>query len=95
MAAASAQLQEALNEFTATGHRPFAEDLLSVALFGRLQRGACGRSPMSNVVLVLGHFDPKKLKAIGESYRFAHAEIRLSAMFILENEIGIARMRSR
>jgi hypothetical protein len=33
----------------------------------------------------------RKLGAIGESYCFAHAEIRLSAMFILEAEIGVAK----
>ena len=44
-----------------------------------------------NIVLVLRRLDPKKLEAIGETYRFAHAAIRLSAMFILESEIGVAK----
>lgn len=43
------------------------------------------------MVLVLRHVDPKKLEAIGEAYRFAHAAIRLSAMFILETEISVAK----
>jgi hypothetical protein len=44
-----------------------------------------------NVVVVLRSVDPTKLAAIGEAYRFAHAAVRLSAMFILESEIGVAK----
>ena len=35
--------------------------------------------------------EPTGLEAIGETYRLAHAAIRLSAMFILESEIGVAK----
>ena len=95
MAAVSAQLPEAvrttLNEFTAAAQEAFAEDLLSVVLFGSAAEGRLRATSDVNVVLVLRRVDPKKLEAIGETYRFAHAAIRLSAMFILETEIGVAK----
>src|SRR5215472_12635311 len=56
----------------------------------RLQKGLRATSDV-NIVLELRRVDPEKLEAIGEAYRVAHAAIRLSAMFILETEIGIAK----
>ena len=95
MAAVSAQLPEAvrttLSEFTAAAQQAFAEDLLSVVLFGSAAEGRLRATSDVNIVLVLRRADPKKLEAIGEAYRFAHAAIRLSAMFILETEIGVAK----
>jgi predicted nucleotidyltransferase len=95
VAAVSAQLPEAvrstLNEFTAAARQAFAEDLRSVVLFGSAAEGRLRPTSDVNVVLVLRQIDPKKLEAIGEAYRFAHAAIRLSAMFILESEIGVAK----
>jgi predicted nucleotidyltransferase len=83
VAAVSAQLPEAvrttLNEFAAAAQEAFAEDLLSVVLFGSAAEGRLRATSDVNVVLVLRHVDPKKLEAIGETYRFAHAAIRLSA----------------
>jgi len=95
VAAVSDQLPEAvrttLTEFTAAAQQAFAEDLVSVALFGSAAEGRLRATSDVNVVLVLRRADPKKLEAIGEGYRFAHAAIRLSAMFILETEIGVAK----
>src|SRR5438105_1954020 len=95
MPAASAQLPEAvrtvLSEFTAAAQEAFAEDLLSVVLFGSAAEGRLRPTSDVNIVLVLRQVDAKKLEAIGEAYRFAHAAIRLSAMFILESEIGVAK----
>jgi len=95
MAAVSARLPEAvrttLGEFTAAAQQAFTDDLLSVVLFGSAAEGRLRATSDVNIVLVLRRLDPKKLEAIGETYRFAHAAIRLSAMFILENEIGVAK----
>ena len=95
MAAVSAQLPEAvrttLSEFTAAAQQAFAEDLLSVVLFGSAAEGRLRATSDVNVVLALRHVDPKKLEAIGGAYRFAHAAIRLSAMFILATEISVAK----
>jgi predicted nucleotidyltransferase len=93
--AVSAQLPEevrtTLSEFAAAAQEAFAEDLLSIVLFGSAAERRLRATSDVNVVLVLRRVDPKKLEAIGESYRFAHAAIRLSAMFILETEIGVAK----
>jgi hypothetical protein len=43
-----------------------------------------------NVVVVLARYDPARAAAIGDAYRLAQAAIRLSAMFIVESEIGAA-----
>jgi predicted nucleotidyltransferase len=95
VASVSAQLPEAvrttLSEFTAAAQQAFAEDLLSVVLFGSAAEGRLRATSDVNVVLVLRHVDPKKLETIGEAYQFAHAAIRLSAMFILETEISVAK----
>ena len=94
MAAVSARLPEAvrttLGEFTAAAQQAFADDLLSVVLFGSAAEGRLRSTSDVNVVVVLRRVDPAKLKAIGEAYRLAHAAIRLSAMFILDSEIAVA-----
>src|ERR1700724_1939463 len=95
MAAGSALLPEAvrtaLSEFTAAARQAFAEDLRSVVLFGSAAEGRMRQTSDVNVIVVLRRADPAKLEAIGEAYRLAHAAIRLSAMFILEGEIDIAK----
>ena len=84
-------VRQALIEFTAAARQVFADDLLSIVLFGSAAEGRMRPTSDVNVVVVLRRAEPKKLEAIGEAYRFAHAAIRLSAMFILEGEIGIAK----
>src|SRR3984893_12484655 len=95
MAAGSAPLPEtvrtALSEFTAASQRVFADDLSSVVLFGSAAEGRMRQASDVNVVVVLRRADPAKLEAIGEAYRLATAAIRLSAMFILESEIAVAK----
>jgi len=60
-------------------------------LFGSAAEGRLRPTSDVNVVVVLRRVDPKRLEAIGEAYRFAHAAIRLSAMFIRESEIAVAK----
>jgi predicted nucleotidyltransferase len=95
MAAGSALLPEAvgsaLSEFTAAAQQAFADDLSSVVLFGSAAEGRLRSTSDVNVVVVLRRADPAKLEAIGKDYRLAHAAIRLSAMFILESEIAVAK----
>jgi predicted nucleotidyltransferase len=95
MAAGSALLPEAVHtalaEFTAAAQRVFAGDLASVVLFGSAAERRLRQTSDVNVVVVLRRADPTKLEAIGEAYRLAHAAIRLSAMFILESEITVAK----
>src|ERR1700738_3109177 len=95
MAAGSALLPEgvrtALSEFTAAARQAFGEDLSAVVLFGSAAEGRMRQTSDVNVIVVLPRADPEKLEAIGEAYRLAHAAIRLSAMFILESEIEVAK----
>jgi predicted nucleotidyltransferase len=84
-------VRTALSEFTAAAQRASADDLLSVMLFGSAAEGRLRPTSDVNVVVVLRRVDPKNLEAIGEAYRLAHAAIRLSAMFILDSEIDVAK----
>ncbi len=74
-------------EFTAAAQEAFAEGLLSVVLFGPAAEGRLRATSDVNVVVVLRRVDPNRIAAIGD----AHPAIRLSAMFILEDEIGVAK----
>ncbi|MBV9687112.1 MAG: hypothetical protein JO096_07850 [Alphaproteobacteria bacterium] len=60
-------------------------------LFGSAAEGRLRATSDVNLVVVLRRVDPKKLDAIGEAYRFAHAAVGLSAMFLLESEIAVAK----
>jgi predicted nucleotidyltransferase len=95
MVAIAAELPETVRttlcEFTAAARRAFADDLLSVVLFGSAAEGRLRPTSDVNVVVVLRRVGPKALEAVGEAYRFAHAAIRLSAMFILDSEIAVAK----
>lgn len=84
-------IRTTLSEFTAAARRAFADDLVSLVLFGSAAESRLRPTSDVNVVVVLRRIEPPKLEAIGEAYRFAHAAIRLSAMFILESEIGVAK----
>src|SRR5271166_4538702 len=84
-------VREGLTDFTSAAQQAFAADLLSIVLFGSAAEGRLRPTSDVNLVVVLRRVDPAKLEAIGEAYRLAHASIRLSAMFLLESEIGIAK----
>jgi Nucleotidyltransferase domain len=70
VAAVSDQLPETvrttLSEFTAAAQQAFADDLVSVVLFGSAAEGRLRATSDVNLVLVLRRADPKKLEAIGE-----------------------------
>ena len=74
-----------LDAFTAAARQVFAEDLVSLVLFGSAAEGRLRATSDVNVIVVLARLDPARLKAIGDAYRLAHAAIRLSAMFLLES----------
>jgi predicted nucleotidyltransferase len=83
-------VRTALDAFLAALREAFADDLVSVVLFGSAAEARLRPTSDVNVVVVLARFDPARLAAIGDGYRMAHAAIRLSAMFILETEISAA-----
>jgi hypothetical protein len=79
-----------LDAFVAALRGVFTADLVSVVLFGSAAEARLRPTSDVNVVVVLARLDPARLAAVGDAYRFAHAAIRLSAMFILESEIAAA-----
>jgi hypothetical protein len=79
-----------IGAFTAATRQVFADDLVSVVLFGSAAEARLRATSDVNVIVVLARLDPARLTAIGDAYRRAHAAIRLSAMFILEREVAVA-----
>src|SRR5260370_23809687 len=86
----SQPVRTALQVFVAGAQEAFAEDLLSVTLFGSAAEGRLRTTSDVNVIVVLSRCTPARLAAIGNAYRLAHAAIQLSAMFILDTEIAVA-----
>jgi hypothetical protein len=80
----------ALDGFVAALREAFADDLVSVVLFGSAAEARLRPTSDVNAVVVLAQLDPKRLAAVGDAYRLAHAAVRLSAMFILDTEIDAA-----
>jgi predicted nucleotidyltransferase len=95
MAASTPRLPDAvgagLSAFTTAAQQVFADDLVSIVLFGSAAEGRLRPTSDVNVVVVLKRVEPTRLEAIGEAYRVAHAAMRLSAMFILEAEIAVVK----
>ncbi len=76
--------------FVESAKEGFQVDLLSIVLFGSAVEGRLRPTSDVNVMLVLRQFDQKRVNQIRDSYRMAHAAVRLNAMFILESEIDLA-----
>ena len=79
-----------LATFLAAALEAFGDDLVAVVLFGSAADGRLRPTSDVNVVVVLARYDPARAAAVGDAYRLAQAAIRLSAMFIAENEIAAA-----
>jgi predicted nucleotidyltransferase len=76
--------------FLTAAQEAFGDDLVAVVLFGSAADGRLRPTSDVNIVVVLARYDPARAAAIGDAYRLAQAAIRLSAMFIAENEIAAA-----
>jgi hypothetical protein len=68
----------------------FGVDLKSIVLYGSGAEGRLRPASDVNLILVLVSFDPTKAASIRDSFAVAHASIQLSAMFLLESEVGPA-----
>ena len=68
----------------------YGTGLKSVVLYGSGAEGRLRAASDVNVILVLGSFDARQAEAIREPFAAAQAAIRLTAMFLLEQEIGQA-----
>jgi predicted nucleotidyltransferase len=83
-------VQTGLAAFLTAAHQAFADDLVAVVLFGSAADGRLRPTSDVNLVVVLARYDPASAAAVGDAYRLAQAAIRLSAMFIVEDEIAAA-----
>lgn len=80
----------ALDEFVAAARAAFGDDLVSVLLYGSAAEGALRATSDVNVILVLSSFVPAKADQLRDPLRTAHAAVKLSAMFLLRDEVGAA-----
>ncbi len=79
-----------LTSFVDTAVNAFGSDLKSIVLYGSGAEGRLGPASDVNVVLVLTSFDVAKAASLRNAFAAAHAAIQLTAMFLLEAEIGAA-----
>ncbi len=83
-------IERALDDFVAASRGALGDDLLSVVLYGSAAENRLRATSDVNLLLVLTRFDAVKVDALREPLRFAHAAIRLSAMFLLQGEMAAA-----
>lgn len=81
---------QALHDFVAAAHSAFGAALRSVVLSGSGAEGRLRATSDVNLILVLRTFERGHADQVREPLRVAEAAIRLSAMFLLEAEIGAA-----
>jgi hypothetical protein len=80
----------ALDTFVRAAKDSLAGDLRAVVLFGSGAEGRLRPTSDVNVIVVLTVFDAAKVDRLREPLRSAHAAVRLSAMFLLAEEIPAA-----
>lgn len=80
-------MRRSLTDFVQSTRDTFADDLLSIVLYGSAAEGRLRNTSDVNLLLVLSRFDHAKAERLREPLRIAHAAIRLRAMFLLDSEI--------
>jgi predicted nucleotidyltransferase len=85
-----APVDRILGDFTETACHALGSDLHSLVLFGSAAEGRLRPTSDVNVILVLSHFVQAKVDLLRDSLRVAQAAIRLTPMFLLEEEIDAA-----
>ena len=83
-------VQQSLDAFVADAKTAFDTDLISVVLFGSAAEGKLRATSDVNLILVLKSFNQQRVDTLRESYRTAHATIKLELMFLLQSEIDAA-----
>jgi len=84
------QVQTVLNDFVASARDAFAQDLLSLVMFGSGAEGKLRPTSDVNVILVVAKFDQALADRLRQPLRFAHSAIQLQPMFLLHDEVGQA-----
>ncbi len=79
-----------LDDFVAAAREAFADDLISIVLFGSAAEGALRPTSDLNVIVVLRAFDRTRADALRPAARVAGAAAGLRAMFLLREEVDQA-----
>lgn len=78
----------ALDDFVAAAREAFGDRLESVVLYGSAAEGALRATSDVNVILVLSAFERDRADRLREALAVAHAAVRLTAMFLLAEEVA-------
>jgi len=81
------EIFQGINLFLEEVKQSFGEDLVAAVLFGSAAEGRMRITSDVNLLLVLRRFDRERADKIRETFRDAHASIRLDVMFLLSSEI--------
>ncbi|CAN5296424.1 hypothetical protein BH11PSE11_BH11PSE11_10590 [soil metagenome] len=82
--------EQSIATFVAAAREAFDPDLTSIVLFGSAAEGKLRATSDVNILLVLKRFEQAHADRMREPMRVAHAAVQMSAMFLLESEIGAA-----
>lgn len=85
-----AEIDQAIALFSAAARDAFADDLVSIVLYGSAAEGRVRPTSDVNMLLVLKRFAPERADRMREPMRIAHAAVQMNAMFLLESEVGAA-----
>ena len=84
------QVQTVLDDFVAAARGAFAQDLLSIVLFGSGAESKLRPTSDVNVILVVTKFEQSIADRLRQPLRFARSAIQLQAMFLLRDEVARA-----
>jgi predicted nucleotidyltransferase len=84
------QVEESIQELAQAARTAFGENLRSLVLFGSAAEGQMRPTSDVNLIFVLRRFEQKQVDLLRNPLRLAHAAVRASAMFLLEDEIATA-----
>jgi predicted nucleotidyltransferase len=76
--------------FVTAAREAFGDRLESVVLYGSAAEGALRATSDVNVILVLSAFERDRADRLRDALALAHATVRLSAMFLLAEEVSAA-----
>ena len=84
------EVQTILDDFVGAARDSFAQDLLSIVLFGSGAEGKLRPTSDVNLVLVVAKFERSIADRLRQPLRLAHSAIQLQPMFLLPDEISRA-----
>ena len=79
-----------LDDFVTRAREAFGPDLDAIVLYGSAAEGALRATSDVNVIIVLAAFDRARADRLRDALVVAHAAVRLSAMFLLREEVAAA-----